>query len=304
MLYVGLDIAKASLQLDGRAKPLSNDPGGHSHLVRHLRGQSNPHVICEATGGYEKPVVAALQVAQIPVSVIEPSRVRHFARAQGQRAKSDPIDAPVLSAYGRAFQPPPTPAHSAQQRQLVDLTNRRVQLIDARTAEKNRAEHYQDKLCLRQSRQLLRLLDKQIEQCQSASVELIAQDQSMQSKAERLDAIPGVAMITAATMLAQMPELGTLSKEQAAALAGVAPYDRDSGTMKGARHIAGGRSAARCALYMATLSAVKHDRILKAFYLRLRTAGKKPKVALVACMRKLVILMNQLLKNPEFQLEN
>ena len=145
-------------------------------------------------------------------------------------------------------------------------------------------------------RQLCKTLEKQIEQCDEAIATLIAEDAELDRKAKRLDAIPGVGPVVAATMLAEMPELGTLTKQTAAALAGVAPYNRDSG------HIGGGRSAARNALYMATLSAVRHDRILKEFYLRLRAAGKKPLVAMTACMRKLVILMNRLLKNNDFQL--
>ena len=155
---------------------------------------------------------------------------------------------------------------------------------------------------MRQARQLFRLLEKQIEECDRAITELIAADEQLQAQAERLDAIPGVGAVTAATVLAQLPELGRLSDEAAAALVGVAPCNHDSGNKTGVRHIAGGRAGVRCAIYMAALTAVRHAAILKAFYLRLRAAGKKPKVALVACRRKLVILMNRLLKNPEFQL--
>ncbi len=155
---------------------------------------------------------------------------------------------------------------------------------------------------MRQTRRLLKLLDQQIDQCDEAIGELIAGEADLQARAQRLDAIPGVGAVTAATVLAELPELGRLSGEAAAALVGVAPDNRDSGQAQGARHIGGGRAAVRCALFMATLSAVKHDPILKAFYQRLRGAGKKPKVALVAAMRKLVVLMNRLLKNPQFQL--
>jgi transposase len=149
---------------------------------------------------------------------------------------------------------------------------------------------------------LCRLLEKQIAACDAAIAQHIAADEKLHAHAQRLDAIPGVGAVTAATVLAEMPELGTLSDAAAAALVGVAPYNRDSGEQGGPRHIAGGRKALRCALYMATLSAVQFDPILKAFYTRLRLAGKKSKVALVAAMRKLVILMNRLLKNPHFQL--
>ena len=303
IIYAGLDIAKATLELylAGQTHTLANDRKGHAQLLRLLR--SHPaHVVCEATGGYERPSVRALQAADIPVSLLEAGRVRHFARAQGQRAKTDAIDARVLAAYGTAFAPVPTPAPTAQQEALRQLTTRRRQLVETQVSETNRSEHYVDRLCRQQARALLRLLEKQIAQCEEAILQLIAQDADLSAKAQRLDQIPGVGPTTAAIVLAEMPELGTLSDESAAALAGVAPYNQESGAQNGGRHIAGGRSAVRCALYMAALSAVKHDAILKAFYLRLRAAGKKPKVALVACMRKLIVLMNRLLKNPNFKL--
>jgi len=157
---------------------------------------------------------------------------------------------------------------------------------------------------VRQSRQLAKALEKQIAQCDKTITALIAQNTELAHKAERLQAIPGVGPVVAATKLAEMPELGKLTPKTAAALAGVAPYNRDSGDRNGIRRINGGRGAVRCSLYMATLSAVRHDRILKEFYLRLRAAGKKPLVAMTACMRKLVILMNRLLKNNDFQLAN
>ena len=306
ILYVGLDVAKLSLQLHlaGRFHALGNDSKGHAQFLKLLRNHPDAHVICEATGGYEQPVVRALQAADIRVTVAEAGRVRYFARAQGQRAKSDPIDAAVLTEFGRTFKPAPTPAASARQLRLADVTQRRRQLIHARTAEHNRAEHYTDPLCLRQNRQFQKLLEKQIDECDQLILTLIAEDADLAWKAERLQAIPGVGPVVAATVLAEMPELGKLNAETAAALAGVAPYDRDSGKFKGNRHISGGRRPVRCALYMATLSAVRHDRIIKEFYTRLRAAGKKPLVALTACMRKLVVLMNHLLKNHEFQLAN
>jgi transposase len=306
ILHVGLDVAKLSLQLHlaGRFHSLANDRKGHTQLLKLLRTHPGAHLICEATGGYEQPVVRALQAADIPVSIIEASRVRHFARAQGQRAKTDPIDAAVLTHYGVTFKPLPTPAVAAQQQRLAELSQRRRQLIHTRTAESNRADHYTDPLCVRQARLLQKALEKQIKQCDQAITALIAQDASLQQKARRLEAIAGVGPVVAATVLAEMPELGKLNPQTAAALAGVAPYNRDSGELKGVRHISGGRRHVRCALYMATLSAVRHDRMLKAFYTRLRTAGKKPLVALTACMRKLVVLMNHLLKNDHFQLAN
>lgn len=304
ILYVGLDVAKSSLQLDlaGKSHSLTNDAKGHAQLLRRLRPHPGAHVICEATGGYEQPVVRVLHAAAQSVTVVEAGRVRHFAKAKGLRAKTDPIDATVLSQYGGTFKPAATLAPSATQARLSQLSHRRLQLIDTRIAETNRAAHYTDQLLLRQTRQLQQLLEKQIAACDAAIAELIAADPDLKLRAQRLDDIPGVGIVTAATVLAEVPELGKLNDNAAAALVGVAPFNRDSGDQTGNRHIAGGRKAARCALYMAALSAVQFDPILKAFYLRLRSAGKKPKVALVAAMRKLVILMNRLLKNPQFQL--
>ena len=303
ILYAGLDAAKLSSQLHlaGCFYNLPNDAKGHAQLLKRLRVHPNVQVICEATGGYEQSVVRALQAANIPVSIVEAGRVRYFARAQGQRAKTDPIDAAVLSEYGSTFQPAQTPPASPQQQQLTDLAQRRRQLVQLLTNERNHAEHYSDAFRLRQNRQLCKTLEKQITQCDEAIASLIAQDAQLAYKASRLKAIPGVGPVVAATMLAEMPELGALNRQTAAALAGVAPYNRDSGSKKGTRCIQGGRRAARHAL---SLTAMRYDRILKEFYQRLRAAGKKPLVAMTACMRKLVILMNQLLKNDHFQLGN
>lgn len=304
ILHLGLDVAKLTLQLDlaGQPHTLANDAKGHVQLLKLLREHPGAHVVCEATGGYEQPAVRLLQGALIPVSIVEAGRVRHFAKAKGLRAKTDPIDASVLSEYGRALNPAPATAPTPQQARLADVSARRLQLVTTLHAQNNRAAHYTDKLCVRQARQLCRMLEKQIADCDAALAEIIAADQVLKTKAERLDAIAGVGAVTAATVLAELPELGKISDQAAAALAGVAPYNRDSGQQAGVRHIAGGRSAVRRALYMAALSAVRYDVILKAFYTRLRLSGKKPKVALVACMRKLVVLMNRLLKNPNFQL--
>jgi transposase len=304
ILYVGLDVAKLTLQLHlaDRFHSLANDPKGHAQLLKLLRTHPTAHVICEATGGYEQMLVRVLQAADIAVSLIEAGRVRYFARAQGQRAKTDPIDAAVLTAYGAAIQPAATPALSATRRQLAAVAQRRRQLLDLRTIELNRAEHYTDLFCVRQTRQFQKTIEKQIEQCDQAITEIIAKDAVLAHQAKRLHAIPGVGPVTAATVLAEMPELGKLNPQTAAALAGLAPYNYDSGPLKGTRHISGGRSTVRCALYMATMSAVRYDRILKAFYQRLLAAGKKPIIALTACMRKLIVLMNHLLKNDNFQL--
>jgi len=304
ILYVGVDVAKSALavHLAGQHLHFPNSPAGHAQLGQRLAKWPQCHVVCEATGGYEQPLVQSLHTAGIPVSIIEAGRVRHFARAKGLRAKTDPIDAAVLTAFGQAIQPVAAPPPSAQQTQLAELVQRRHQLTQLAVNERNHAEHYTDKFRRQQSRQLVRLLEKQLQQCDAAIAALLKADAALAHKAQRLQAIPGVGPVVAATVLAQMPELGQLNPQTAAALAGVAPYNWDSADQKGRRAIAGGRRAVRTALYMAALSAVRYDRILKAFYQRLLAAGKKPLVALTACMRKLIILMNRLLKNDHVQL--
>jgi transposase len=310
IFYAGIDIAKATLQLrvGGASSKLANDSKGHARILKLLaaaeaaRPGSKIHVILEATGGYEAVLVEALHGAGLRLSVIQPSRVRHFANAKNKHAKTDPIDAAVLVAFGEAIQPPPTPPPSAAQTHLVKLVGRRAQLLDTRTAELNRAAHYSDKLLRTQSRQLLALLTRQIAQCDRAIALQLAADNALKARAERMQQVPGIGPVVAALLQAHMPELGSLSEGEAAALAGLAPYNRDSGPWKGARRICGGRAPVRCALYMAALSAVRHDAILRDFYARLTAAGKKPLVALTAAMRKLVVLLNHMLRKPNFKL--
>jgi transposase len=304
-LHVGVDVAKQSLDvsLGGTARQLHNDAAGHRRLIALLKKAGGPiHVILEASGGYEAALVRALHDAGIALSVVKPARVRAFARAAGLEAKTDDIDAQLLVTFGRALRPAPTMPPTAAQAQLEALCQRRTQLLETRTAETNRAAHYTDPLLRRQSRRLLALLNEQILQCERALAAQIAAEAALQQRASRLQQVPGVGSITAATLLAHLPELGTLSDGAVAALAGLAPYNADSGPRCGQRHIRGGRSQVRTALYMATLSAVRHDPILRRFYTRLRTAGKRPLVALTAAMRKLVVLLNRLLKHPNFQL--
>ena len=198
----------------------------------------------------------------------------------------------------------PTPAPRAAQTHLGELVGRRAQLLGTRTAETNRAAHDTDQLLCRQSRALLALLDRQIRQCDEAIAAQLAADEAMQARAERIQQVPGIGPVTAAILQAGMPELGPLNDGQAAALAGLAPSNRDSGPHQGARRIRGGRAPVRGALSMAALSAVRHDPILRDFYQRLRAAGKKRRVALAAAMRKLIVLLNHMLKNPHFHLQN
>lgn len=302
--YAGLDVSKASLALHlaGQQQDLHNTQAGHARLVRLLKKHPGVHLVCEASGGYEQGPVRALWAAGLPVSIVEAGRVRHYARACGRRAKNDPIDAAVIAEFGAATRPRPTPPPEPLAERIGAWVQRRRQLQQTLVSETNRAAHYTDKLLRRQSAQLVRLLRAQIQAAAAEVAHLLAEDAALSAKAQRLQLVPGVGPVVAATLVAELPELGRLRDEALTALVGVAPYDRDSGALQGTRHIAGGRRSVRCALYLATLSAVRHDRILKAHYQQLLARGKKPLVALTACLRKLLILLNRLLKNPNFVL--
>jgi transposase len=297
-VYVGMDVAKATLQvhLQGRQIQFRNDPAGHTQLCKKLTALSTAHVICEATGGYEDAVARAFATAQIPVSVVNPAQVRHAAHAQGKRAKTDPLDAALLTDYGQRFQPQATPPVTAVQRQLKELTLWLTQTIQAQAIAKNQAEHQTNSFVGEQYQQRLAHYQTQIEQVEAQIQALLQQDQNLAQRVECLDQIVGVGPRTAWLVLAHLPELGRLNRQQVAALAGLAPWPTDSGEVKGARHIRGGRHEARRALYMPALSAARSNPVLKEFYQRLILRNKPAKVVLTAVMRKLLIHMNNELK--------
>jgi transposase len=303
-VYAGLDIAKASLQLHLQSKffDLPNTAAGHAQMIKRLAAIPGVHIICEATGGYERAVVAALHAATIPVSVINPARVRQFARASGELAKTDPIDAAVLTAFGLAFAPEPTLPRTATELKLAALVTRRVQLLELRVAEVQRADTCADLDLCKLFTPWLAQMEKQIAKVEALIEALLKAQAPLADQVQRLDGIMGVGRLTAVMVLATMPELGQLNRRQAAALAGLCPYNRDSGQWAGKRCISGGRAEVRRALYMAALSASRSNHLLKPFYDRLIAAGKPAKVALTAVMRKLIVLMNHLLKNPNFSL--
>jgi transposase len=305
-VYAGVDVAKDSLALDfqGRSLCLRNDPGGIARVRRMVTKVPRVHVVLEATGGYERALVGSLHEAGITLSVVEPARVRAFARAKGLRAKTDPIDAAVLRAFGETLTPTPTMAPSPAQERLAELVDRRRQLVETMVMESNRSAHYLDPTIRKQAAALLKFLRAQITRCEKAMAALVAEDPHWAARAARLQEARGVGLLTAITLLAQMPELGHLRDEAASALAGLAPFSRDSGMHAGCRHIAGGRVQVRNVLYMAALSAIRHDPVLKAFYQRLVASGKKKLVALVAVMRKLLVLLNRMLRNPTFKLQS
>jgi transposase len=305
IFYVGVDVAKATLQADwgGGTGCFENNLQGIRRLLQAVRAQgAEPMLILEATGGYEARLAAAAHEAQIALCVLDPGRVRAFARALGQRAKTDPIDAALLRTFGERVRPRPTLRPSPAQAELAALQSRRRQLVRLIVAEKNHAEHALGAAARKSVQRSLAHLEKELTRIEAAFERAAQEEPTLVARLERLEQIPGVGRKTACAVVASAPELGTLNRRQAGALPGLAPHPRQSGPRDGQRSISGGRPHLRVALYMATLTAVRHYPPLQAFYQRLLTAGKKPKVALTAAMRKLFLLMNLLLKHPELEL--
>jgi transposase len=298
-VYVGIDVAKAYLDVACLEESwrVANDAAGRSALVARLdQITGSVQVICEASGGYERALIQALQRGGIKVSLVQATRVRQYARARGILAKTDSIDAQLLCRFGQAIEPSVTPPPKPQQDKLREWETQRRHLSALLVAEQNRRAQLTDRTLLRLSQRLIQQIKKQIAQIDLLIKELIEHSEELSAKAQKLTAITGVGPRTAALLLAQMPELGELNRREAAALAGLAPFNRDSGTARGKRAIFGGRRAVRSGLYMAALVAARHNPILANFYQRLRSAGKPPKLALTATMRKLLIALNSALK--------
>jgi len=299
IVYIGIDVAKAHLDVawQNRLRRFDNDKAGRATLVKWIKQkQSGPvQVICEASGGYEQELLDVLAEAALAVSLVQATRVRQYARAAGILAKTDKVDARVLARFGAAMRPEPTSPRSAAQKLLRELESQRRHLSDLLVAEQNRLEQLHDEKLRGLARALMGTIKKQIARIDARITTLIMQDQELCQKAQKLTSVKGVGERTAALLLAQMPELGTLNRREAAALAGLAPFNRDSGTMRGKRTIFAGRRAVRRGLYMAALVASRRNPILSNFYRRLRTKDKPHKVALTAVMRKLLLALNQAL---------
>jgi len=302
--YIGVDVAKPELavQFPDQLWFTANTAKGHAALIERLGAVGAVHVICEATGGYERALVCALHQAGTAVSVINPRQVRDFARACGRLAKTDAIDARVLADYGAKLNPRPDPVPADGEDDFAELIKGRQDLIALITEEIGRREHLHLPALLKLSTARQRQLETQLAKLDSLIDAHVAAHAALAARAKRLQGVSGVGRVSALTVLALMPELGTITDNQASALAGVAPLNHDSGQYRGQRHIAGGRAAVRRVLYMAALTACRRNPILTVFYKRLREGGKPAKVALTAVMRKLIILLNRLLKNPHFTL--
>ncbi len=298
-LYVGIDVAKARVDValgrQGAVFQVARDDKGLAELVKRLKEVKPELVVMEATGGLQLPVAAALSVAGLSVAVVNPRQVREFARAAGKLAKTDALDARVLAHLGEALKPPARPLLDEETRKLEALLTRRRQMVEMLVAEKNRLQ-----VAHAAARPLIQKhidwLEEQLKQVDKDLGSAVRNSPMWRGKDDILRSVPGVGPVLAITLMAELPELGSLNRKQVAALAGVAPHACDSGTLKGKRMVWGGRAALRAALYMATLSAVRCNEVVRALYERLTKAGKPKKVALVACMRKLLTILNAMVR--------
>lgn len=299
-VVVGIDVAHAELVVALRPSletwTVPNEERGIADLVRRLRPLHPVLVVLEATGGYERMVVGALAMAGFPVVVANPRQVRDFARATGQLAKTDGVDAHILALFGETVHPEPRPLPDAATQALDALLTRRRQLRDMLAAEQNRLGHATGPV-RRDLREHIHWLERRLADLDRDLDKMIQGSPLWRAKDDLLQSTPGVGPVVSRTLLGALPELGTLTHKHIAALAGVAPFARDSGTWRGHRHVRGGRAMVRTALYMAALVAARHNPIIKAFYQRLLAAGKPKKVALTACMRKRLTILNAMVRS-------
>ena len=298
---IGIDVSKAFLDLwvlpEGRAQRRDYSGAVLPQLVQELSALQPAQIIVEATGGLETALVSELGAAGLPVVVVNPRQVRDFAKATGRLAKTDALDAATLAQFGAILRPPVRPLPDAALRELRALVTRRRQLITMQTQERNRRQQVSSELVAAQIDDHLALLGRQVAQLDQDIAALLQDHALWQARAKLLRSIPGVGPVLVSTLIAQLPELGHASPGEIAALAGVAPYNRDSGQWRGKRSVWGGRRQLRAALYMATLVATRHNPTLRACYERLLAAGKAKKVALTACMRKLLTICNAIIKS-------
>lgn len=300
MCYIGIDVAQDTLELyflpEQQARSLAYADSELQALVQELRSMAPALVVVEATGGLERALVAQLSAAQLPVAVINPRQARDFAKATGELAKTDRVDARILALFGERIRPEVRPLPDADLQEVQALLGRRRQLLEMLLSERNRLRLAHPRV--RSSIQgLIEVLERELHASEADLDRLLERSPGWKVKEDLLRSVPGVGPQTARTLLAELPELGRLSRHEIAKLAGVAPLARDSGKRRGSRSIWGGRAVVRRALYMAALTAVRHNPVLRTFYARLCTAGKPKKVALVACMRKLLVILNSMLRH-------
>jgi transposase len=300
MSFIGIDVAKAQLEFaclpSGETGPVPNDDEGIREVVARCQTLTPSLVVLEATGGYEAALVAALATAGLPLVVVNPRQVRDFAKATGHLAKTDAIDAPVLALFAERVRPAPRPLPDEAAQALDALLTRRRQLVEMLTAERNRLLVARASV-RRDLQQHIRFLERRLREADDDLHTAVKASPLWRVKDDLLQSVPGVGRVVSLTLLAELPELGRLSHKEIAALVGVAPLNRDSGTLRGKRLVYGGRAPVRAALFMAALVASKCNPVIRAFYQRLRAAGKPAKVALTACMRKLLTILNALARS-------
>ena len=299
-IYVGIDVAKVRVDVairpGGDRCEVSNDEAGIAALVVLMQELNPAAVVLEASGGLELPLVAALAAASLPVVVVNPRQVRDFAKATGRLAKTDTLDAAVLAHFAEAVRPPLRPLRDAETQDLNSMVTRRQQVMSMLVAERNRLSSAA--MAVRPSVEAHILwLKQELDDLDKGLRETLRRSPVWREKDDLLRSVPGIGEQISLTLLAYLPELGTLNRRQIAALVGVAPFNRDSGTLRGKRTVWGGRAGVRTALYMGAMVASRHNPVIRDFYQRLLSAGKPKKLALTACMRKLLTILNSMLKH-------
>lgn len=306
-IFVGIDVSKEQLDVamrpSGESESVSNDKDGIEALVKRLREVGPSLIVLEATGGLERGVTRGLASAELPVVVVNPRQVRDFAKATGQLAKTDRIDALVLARFGEAVRPALRPLPDEVSQELRALIARRRQITEMIVAERNRLSRASKSVKKRIDAHI-RWLEAELDRADKDLDQSIGQSPIWREKEDLLRSVPGIGPVISRSLIAELPELGELNRKQIAALVGVAPLNRDSGTLRGRRRIWGGRATVRAVLYMAALVASRRNAVIGGFYKRLRNAGKAPKVALVACMRKLLTVLNSMIKHRTCWTEN
>jgi transposase len=299
--FVGIDVSKKTLDVSDYPATFSetfdNTDAGAGRLMARLPKAGSCLIVLEASGAYEKSIVMHLVNAGHVVSVVNARQVRDFAKALGILAKTDRIDARVIARFGRDVRPRAVAQTSKKQEELNQLVTRRRQLICQRTGEKNRTEAITSKVVRRSLNKNIQHLSKEIDRIDVEIAKLVKSDDEWKGKSDLIQSVPGVGEVTATTLIAEVPELGQLNRQKISALVGVAPFNRDSGQFRGRRTIFGGRRGVRCVLYMAAMTARTHNPVIRAFAERLKAQGKLPKVIIVACMRKLLVILNTMVKN-------
>jgi len=299
-IFVGIDVSKSNLDVainpSGEILRLANDPTSIESVVKKLRPLSPERIVVESTGGIEKPLVAALAEAQLNVAMVNPRRVRDYARAMGRLAKTDRIDCMVLAAFAANVDTRLTPLKTDEQQLMSALLARRRQLVQMLIEEKNRLASSPTTL-RKEIKAHIDYIEKRITRCDDDIDKLITNSELWRAKDELLQSVPGVGPVVSHTLLAGLPELGTIDRKKIGTLMGLAPLNCDSGKHRGKRHIAAGRATVRSVLYMGTLTAIRVNPVIKAFYDRLLAANKPKKVAIIACMHKLITILNAMLKS-------